>query len=475
MIPYTHNSIYLENANDNSTLNETFFDVSLFHNEKRNGFFSIIFCQHGEPKQQRTYKLSQLKKVLTEIDKNQNVWILLNEAGTFGRKKTDIARITCLFSDLDTYKIDAYKDMHEQDILRLVLDVCDENHFPNPTSALFSGRGLQLKWVFDEPMHVSPANITRFEQAQKAVQAMLKQFGSDDNAKDLSRVFRLAGTLHTGAQKRTYNIPLPANNFYKFSTLYTLLDELIEIPETVVKAAKTKAVKEPKAAVEQLPKEIFARTKLSVVTDNTRKSSDGKKTLIRKGLLSLNSQRYLDLKRLFKMRGNVEGSRMLFLAWIMNFKALAGQVNLENFHEQSKIEADLLFEDSDYDLNEMITVLNKFESQLQGDMVIFNEKSYVPLYTPKNRTLINIFSITADEQKNLKTIIDDVEKAERHKDRDTVRRRNAGAVPREEYLDNALSNTKPWEELGMSRATYYRRKEKGLLIEESVRQVPAVN
>lgn len=33
----------------------------------------------------------------------------------------------------------------------------------------------------------------------------------------------------------------------------------------------------------------------------------------------------------------------------------------------------------------------------------------------------------------------------------------AVALPREQYLANALTRTKPWEALGMSRATWYRR------------------
>ena len=37
----------------------------------------------------------------------------------------------------------------------------------------------------------------------------------------------------------------------------------------------------------------------------------------------------------------------------------------------------------------------------------------------------------------------------------TVRR--YWALPREEYLANALTRTKPWEALGMSRATWYRK------------------
>ena len=33
----------------------------------------------------------------------------------------------------------------------------------------------------------------------------------------------------------------------------------------------------------------------------------------------------------------------------------------------------------------------------------------------------------------------------------------AVSLPREEYLANALTRTKPWEALGISRATWYRR------------------
>lgn len=33
----------------------------------------------------------------------------------------------------------------------------------------------------------------------------------------------------------------------------------------------------------------------------------------------------------------------------------------------------------------------------------------------------------------------------------------AVALPRAEYLANALTRTKPWEALGMSRATWYRK------------------
>jgi hypothetical protein len=38
-----------------------------------------------------------------------------------------------------------------------------------------------------------------------------------------------------------------------------------------------------------------------------------------------------------------------------------------------------------------------------------------------------------------------------------AKRRRAGALPREQYLVQCLSRTRPWEALGISRRTYYRR------------------
>jgi len=36
-------------------------------------------------------------------------------------------------------------------------------------------------------------------------------------------------------------------------------------------------------------------------------------------------------------------------------------------------------------------------------------------------------------------------------------RRKRGVIPREEYLKKSLSHKQPWKELGISRATWYRR------------------
>ncbi len=57
---------------------------------------------------------------------------------------------------------------------------------------------------------------------------------------------------------------------------------------------------------------------------------------------------------------------------------------------------------------------------------------------------------------NPKTIVSQAEAAERHRKREEARRRAAGAVDRETYEQSSLTRQKPWEALGMSRASWYR-------------------
>ncbi len=53
--------------------------------------------------------------------------------------------------------------------------------------------------------------------------------------------------------------------------------------------------------------------------------------------------------------------------------------------------------------------------------------------------------------------------AQADRDQKTARRRAAGAVTRAEYEANSVSKQKPWENLGISRATYYRKQKNGEL------------
>ena len=65
--------------------------------------------------------------------------------------------------------------------------------------------------------------------------------------------------------------------------------------------------------------------------------------------------------------------------------------------------------------------------------------------------IVTIGSIEVTKAQRLKR------RRERGRGRDEARRRSKGAKPRREYEANSISRAKPWERLGISRKTWYRR------------------
>lgn len=54
----------------------------------------------------------------------------------------------------------------------------------------------------------------------------------------------------------------------------------------------------------------------------------------------------------------------------------------------------------------------------------------------------------------------------RHRDREAKRRRSRGAKPRAEYEAQSISRAKPWEALGISRRTWFRRRKQANRLEQ---------
>ncbi|MCL3027120.1 hypothetical protein L6P87_27060 [Klebsiella pneumoniae] len=143
---------------------------------------------------------------------------------------------------------------------------------------------------------------------------------------------------------------------------------------------------------------------------------------------------------------------MRHLFWRLNFLLLSGATNsAQMYHEAAALSSELDTRWS-YRSKELMTLYSKAKSYEAGERVEFGGKSFAPLYTPKNDTLINLFQISQQEQEQLKTIIstDEAQKRRRERDRlrDEERRRAAGQLEREAYEANSLSRQKPWEAMG---------------------------
>jgi len=137
---------------------------------------------------------------------------------------------------------------------------------------------------------------------------------------------------------------------------------------------------------------------------------------------------------------------------------VVGKMNYAEFEEQAKKVGDRIFKDAHWSFGDLSTLENRLKEYNLKTVIKSREKSYIPLYTPKNTTLISIFNITDDEQMQLKTIISADETKRRDRERKATIRRNKGMKEQEGDKD-----TQPWHALGISRRTYYTRKKNGLL------------
>ncbi|MBD4956789.1 replication protein, partial [Xanthomonas citri pv. citri] len=115
------------------------------------------------------------------------------------------------------------------------------------------------------------------------------------------------------------------------------------------------------------------------------------------------------------------------------FLLLSGATNSGAMYHEAAALAGELDARWSYRSKELMTLYSKAKAYEAGEKVSFGGKEFAPLYTPKNDTLLNLFQITQDEQRQLRTIIGADMAAERHKTREKARRRQAGAVGRETY------------------------------------------
>jgi len=135
-----------------------------------------------------------------------------------------------------------------------------------------------------------------------------------------------------------------------------------------------------------------------------------------------------DLRKLAELRGGVqEGWRMLWTFWSLNFLLLSGATNSgQMYHEARALAREIGFLQG-WNEGDLSTLYRKAQAFERGERIEYNGREYPPLYTPKNDTLIDVFKVTRDEERQLRTIISESTARERDAARKNARRRAAGA------------------------------------------------
>lgn len=314
-----------------------------------------------------------------------------------------------------------YVDLDGCSDWKLALDAVNEAGLPDPGYLVQSGRGVHLYWLLE----ATPAKALPLWQAvQSRLVQQLAGVGSDRACADSTRVLRLCGSVHGGTGAEVLG--------YQITPVRWGLNELAG----------------------------------QVLGDRRRRGnvtglSPGRRVTQAAGVYALWHRRYLDLCTVadhhsFMAAGIREGSRdrMLFLlanalSWFTRSEALAGEIEqVARLYTPSLTLAEVRTYTS--------PIVKRAQAAADGARVTFGGESRDPRYYFRTQTLREwLGELLEPVEDRLRVLVPRSVLEQRKKERDAARWKQE----REAYLaEHDQERSKPWEALGISRATYFRRK-----------------
>ena len=410
-----HNSTYVHTLDDTAEL----FEPAEYIDRQGPGYFSILAKPDGKTRQE-SFELDHLETVVNGLNPNYDTYISQAVFKVPNRRATNMLSVGLLFVDLDTYNVPNLASRSPDEQASMMVNFCAVEGIPTPSVILFSGGGLHGKWFLSEAL--GRVSLPEWNRIQQALVNAFEPFGSDNNSRDISRVLRLDRTVNTKRNEIARVVHVTGGvgdcpSRYDF-------DEL----QQVLKPWMPELVKAPQS-----------------VPDRPRSVGSAEQVFRFK---SLAWARLYDIQRIWELRGGVPvGYREITLFWELNFLLLAEPGRSQDiWREAQSLAASIDGSPGWYHNSDLSTLYRKAKEMIQGDGTTFNGRRYPSLYTPRNTTLLNVFSITPDEEREMVTIISTDEKVRRRREK-----RWAEGVRPQPFRER-----KPWEDMGISRRHYYR-------------------
>ncbi len=366
-----------------------------------------------------------LRKIVFQYINDKDTYISVNTTYIPKRVTENVRQFRALYIDIDL-KDNELKNSTVYEIFILA----NEGKIPKPTMIVSSGGGLHIYWRIKNAPYGA---LSTWQELEDYLYFQLKQFGADIKATDCVRVLRLVSTINSKNNNVCELIHI--DNKMEYS-MYELREEFLNWSNRKKKKSY------------QLE---FQQTK---ITDNKVIANSFFNSY------SLHYQRAEDLVILCKSRKyKVTGYRNMILHCYAYWRGLV--VREIEVHELNNSFTEPLKETEIKAICKCILkkvdMFITYENELRAGLRPRLPKGSrdKPGYWYKNKTLIEKLNITEEEQKELKTIINEKEKYRRcateKKEKQKAKRRNKdGLTPKQQELKELKIKVLELKEEGLS-------------------------
>lgn len=409
------------------------------------GYIASCYLDENGNFQQKFYKIDEFEC------ETENAFFSLNTFYTKWRNTKCVYELTSFYCDIDYYNT----GLNQQQVIWLLENDIFGVLIPWPTWLVCSGNGLYYILQFQNKAKIRNGNIIDFrikekwDACMKFINDTLQDYGADKKAMDAARILRVDGTLNIKNGRET-----KVEIIEQYGNKIEDIDEFVELwlPESYI----------PKQKTQKTPKHLLK----AEYTVEEIKIPDTNKKVSTKSLKKLNKERMGDIIRLVTMRnGECNGIRNYLLLIYSYHSLLVNDGNLEQTTEETfKLNDIFTHKERESQIRATLkTAYKAYQEWLSGEKVFYNGKWCRKGYNFTNQNLIDILSITIDEQKKLKTIKSKEIVNEKRNAKKRAKRRNAdGFTKREqqkretivkimELKSQGLNNSEIARQLGISR------------------------